>query len=204
MGLPQDKKIVMYTGHVYEWKGADVLLEAARLSSLRAPAKQSQSGEIASSTEAPRNDQDMLFIFVGGTDWDMQRFRPLAEGLANVLLLGQKPHDLIPKYLGAADILVLPNSGKSDISKYYTSPLKMFEYMAAGKPIVASDLPAIREVLNENNAVLVRPDDPQALAQGIKRILENPDLGTKLANQARLDVASYNWPARAQKIMMSL
>src|SRR5262249_13241169 len=70
-----------------------------------------------------------------------------------------------PRWLAAAAVLVLPNSRAEPISARYTSPLKLFEYMAAGRPIVASDLPSLREVLTGGrNAVLVPPDDPGALA----------------------------------------
>jgi glycosyltransferase involved in cell wall biosynthesis len=85
---------------------------------------------------------------------------------------------------------------------YYTSPLKLFEYMAAGVPVVASDLPALREVLRDGeNAVLVAPDDPGALAQGIRRVLEDKPLADRLAAQARRDAQAHTWTARAQAIL---
>jgi glycosyltransferase involved in cell wall biosynthesis len=77
----------------------------------------------------------------------------------------------------------------------------MFEYMAAGRAIVASDLPAIREVLqHEMNAVLVRPGDPQALSAGIQRLAADPDLAERLARQAFEDVARYAWERRAERL----
>jgi glycosyltransferase involved in cell wall biosynthesis len=88
------------------------------------------------------------------------------------------------------------------IASYFTSPLKLFEYMASGKPIVASDLPAIREVLSHNtNSILVPPDNPEALAGGVRYILENPAMGEKIARQAAVDVLSYTWDERTKKIM---
>ena len=84
-----------------------------------------------------------------------------AKGSENILVLGHKPHKTMPVFLKAADVLVLPNSAKEEISRSYTSPLKLFEYMASGRPIVASDLPSIREVLNENNSLLVSPDSSE-------------------------------------------
>ena len=119
-------------------------------------------------------------------------------------MVGHRPHGEIPYWLKAADVLVLPNSGKEDISKYWTSPLKMFEYMASGRPIVASDLPSIREVLNGENAILVEPDNPEKLAGGIKAILQNNQLSDRISIKAVLDVQEYSWTKRVQKIWQRL
>lgn len=116
-------------------------------------------------------------------------------------MVGHRPHQEIPYWLKAADVLVLPNSAKEKISRFYTSPLKLFEYMASGTPIVASDLPSIREVLNEKNAVLVKPDSPEFLTAGIMKVLENPYLSDKISKQAFQDVQNYTWEKRAEKIL---
>ncbi|MEK7581842.1 MAG: glycosyltransferase, partial [Patescibacteria group bacterium] len=160
IGLPLGKKIVMYAGHLFEWKGADTLLQVAKTYNLQP------------------TTYNLFFVFVGGTEYDAEKFRQKARDmdLKNVLILGHKPHKNIPFFLKAADVLVLPNSAKEEMSKSYTSPLKMFEYMASGRPIVASDLPSLREVLNENNAVFVKPDDPESLAEGIKKIFNKAGL----------------------------
>ncbi|MDO8496904.1 MAG: glycosyltransferase family 4 protein [bacterium] len=174
--LPLDKKIVMYSGHLFEWKGADILLEAA-------------------------HKLEVLFVFVGGTDYDVQKFRQKAEGLNNVLILGHRPYDQIPSLLKAADILVLPNSSKEEISKRYTSPLKLFEYMASQRPIIASDLPSIREVLDENTGYFFKPDDVSSLVGIINLVLNNePEAREK--NTAAFNMAkSFTWQKRAEKIL---
>jgi len=103
--------------------------------------------------------------------------------------------------LFAADALVLPNSAKAKISSHYTSPLKLFEYMASRRPIVASDLPSLREVLRDGeNAVLVKPDNPRALAEGIERALSDAELAARIGRQAREDVEQYTWEKRAVNI----
>src|SRR3989338_7168842 len=82
--------------------------------------------------------------FVGGTEKDRAKVKVKSEKLKNkdnVKIIEHRPHDEIPFWLRAADILVLPNTAIEDISKYYTSPMKLFEYMASGRPIVPSDLP---------------------------------------------------------------
>ena len=68
----------------------------------------------------------------------------------------------------AVDILVLPNSGKTEISRIRTSPMKMFEYMASKRPIIASNLSSLREILNKDNSILVSPDSPRDIFDGIK------------------------------------
>ncbi len=181
VGLPLDVKMVMYTGHLFEWKGTGTLLEAARLT----------SGE------------DILFVFVGGTKYDMEKFRQKAKELQlkNVLILGHKPHKDIPFFLKAADVLILPNSAKEEISRSYTSPLKLFEYMVSKRPIVASDLSSIREVLHESNSILIKPNSMEALARGILQLLDNPDMANQLVEKAFQDVQEYAWHKRAEKIL---
>lgn len=175
-GLPSGAKIALYAGHLYAWKGVDVLAEAAK----RLP--------------------EALVVFVGGTDHDIDRFRRQYGAVPNVAVAGRKPHEAVPYYLGAADVLVLPNSGKTEISAKYTSPLKLFEYMASGTPIAASDLPSIREILSERNAFLSNPDDPSALAERIRRIFDNPVEAGIIGERARLDAMRYTWQSRAEKI----
>ena len=112
----------------------------------------------------------------------------------NLTWVKNKPLKEIPKWLSQAKILILPNNNKDP----YTSPMKMFEYMASGRPIVASNIPAIREVLNENNAMLVRPD---CIDKGIQLLLNDEELGKRLAKQARIDVEQYTLDKRAEKII---
>jgi len=91
------------------------------------------------------------------------------------------------------------------MSTAYTSPLKLFEYMASGRPVVASDLPALREVLRpDDNAVLVEPGSADALAAGIRRIVGDAAFGRRLAANARRDVADYTWDKRAERLDAAL
>ena len=135
---------------------------------------------------------DINFVVVGGNYTGVKE---------NLHYLGYQLHSKIPFYLKSADILVLPNKKDERISRLYTSPMKLFEYMASGRPIVASSLPSIKEVLDHETSVLVKPDDPQALAEGIKIILQNNDLAEKISANAFQKVNNFTWQARVDKII---
>jgi glycosyltransferase involved in cell wall biosynthesis len=121
-----------------------------------------------------------------------------------VLFHGQVSPREVRVHLQEAAVAVLPLT-QDLISASFTSPLKLFEYMAAGVPIVASDLPSTREILTpEVNAVLVPPNNPQALAAGIQRVLEDRDLANRIAQKALEDVMQFSWKKRAEKIIIFL
>jgi glycosyltransferase involved in cell wall biosynthesis len=172
--------VIGYAGHLYPWKGLDVLLGALQ----RLP--------------------DAQGLIVGGLDGepDLARVRALAEQLApgRVVFTGQVDPPRVPALLRDADVLVLPNP-PNRTSAAYTSPLKLFEYMAAGRPIVASDLPSLREVLRpDDNAVLFEAGNPEALAAGIARVLGDAGLASRLAARAREDVIEWTWDRRAERL----
>jgi glycosyltransferase involved in cell wall biosynthesis len=173
--------IVGYAGHLYTWKGVDVLLEAiARLPHVRG-------------------------LIVGGhrAEPDLARTQSVADRLGiaeRVSFSGLVEPARVAELLTQADVLVLPNPA-SAISTRYTSPLKLFEYMAAGRPIVATDLPSIREILRDGvNALLVEPGDPIALASAIDRLLKDPELAARLARAALDEVPNYSWDRRAERL----
>ena len=176
--LPLDNKIIVYTGHLYGWKGAQYVAEAANM--------------------LPPNT---AVYFVGGTERDIKRFKKECASKKNVHIVGHRPHSEMPLWQRAADVLVLPNSAKEEISRLYTSPAKLFEYMASGRPIVASNIPSLSEVLNTKNAVLVAPDSANALAEGILALLSDKEMAELLALQAKRDVAQYTWNIRVQTIL---
>ena len=101
----------------------------------------------------------------------------------------------------AVDVLVLSNQEKSEISKNWTSPMKMFEYMASKRPIIASDLSSIREILNKYNATLVKSDDSEDLASNINVTLKNKDFSAKILTEAFGNVQKYSWLNRVKTIL---
>ncbi len=179
--IRHDPPVVGYAGHLYPWKGVDVLLNA--IASLR----------------------DVRALVVGGLEAepDLERTRARARTLGiqdRITFTGAVPPSQVPARLAEMDILVLPNTA-THISARYTSPLKLFEYMAAGRPVVASDLPALREVLRDgDNAVLVEPGDSERLAAAIVRLLDDRRLAMRLATTAWNDVQAYSWDQRAARL----
>ncbi|MCJ7700104.1 MAG: glycosyltransferase family 4 protein, partial [Anaerolineales bacterium] len=179
--VPDDHFLIGYVGHLYPWKGIDPLVQSMLYLSPK-----------------------YHLILVGGLPADIRRVQKQVAKMKipRTTLSGYLPPTEILPYLAAVDVLVLPTSGKEKMGHYYTSPLKLFEYMAVGRPIVASDLPSTREILqHQQNAYLVRADDPSSLAQGIRWVSEHPELAQSLAEQARLEVQAYSWENRAQKII---
>lgn len=175
LGLLTDTQIAMYIGRLDGWKGTDTLLQAAKL--------------------LPSN---VMVVIIGG---EPEQVSALSSQYPNVRFLGFHPYKKLADNMVAADVLILPNTGTDKVSTTFTSPLKLFAYMTSGVPIVASDLPSIREVLDEHSAILVPPDDVAALATGIQRALQ--EAGTR-ATAASERVKKYSWKCRAERIVVAL
>ncbi len=177
LGLADDVRLVVYVGHLYGWKGVEALTACA-----------------------PLLPVDTHLVLVGGTDRDLARFRRIHQH-PRLHLVGRVPHVDVAGYLRAADLLVLPNAASTRESRMETSPLKLFEYMASGRPIVASDLPAVREIVGEDAALLVAPDDTPALATGITALLDDPARARQLADTAFQRVQDHTWDRRAEALL---
>ena len=173
-----DGPLVVYAGRVKAGKGVDVLIEAAdRIKGINAQ------------------------VLVVGKVYEADY---VARAPTNVAFKGFVAPSDVPDYLAAADIVVMPST---DELKYapYTSPLKLFEYMATGNPVVASDLPVIREILRHGeNALLYPPRDAAALAEALEWLWSEPVVRRRLADQAWRDVQRYAWSARASRILERL
>lgn len=174
-----------YAGHLYPWKGVDVFVQAiARVPGLRG-------------------------LIVGGHPAEADRAR--VEALAREIdvcdrieITGLVAPPEVNAHLSRASILVLPNTATA-ISERFTSPLKLFEYLWLGRPIVASDLPSLREVLTDGEtALFVPPGDAEALAGGLRRLLQDPDLAARLGRAARALAPSYTWNRRAERLEEAL
>jgi len=180
LGLPVDKKIALYSGHLYGWKGASALVECARVL---------------------KQGPNLLIVCVGGTKEDVKRLEQTTTDLHNIQFLGHKQKEQVPKYLAAADVLVLPNTAATQESVQFTSPLKLFEYMASGTPIVASDLPSLKEVLSDTTAFFSKPGSGESLARAVTEVLSNTDEAQTRARASMALSLQYTWDAHAQKTL---
>lgn len=180
LNLPLRKKIVLYSGNLYDWKGVYTLANA----SIMLP-------------------DDVVIVFVGGSDDLLGKFKKYVseKNYKNIKIIGFKKHELVSQYLKSADVLVLPNSAKEEISKFETSPIKLFEYMASGVPIVSSDLPSLREILSEKNAFFVEADNAKSLASGIRIVTNNSGISDLMARNALEEVQKFTWQNRANNVL---
>lgn len=156
-----------------------------------------------------RSLSDIDFNIVGGADSDIEHWEKICKDLSNVHFYGHVPHSDVPGYIRAFDIMLLPNqrvvsthgSSSANIGDW-TSPLKAFEYMAAGKPIICSDLPVLREIFNSENAVLCCPDDVDSWASELVSLSEEIDRRLMLGNNAKaIFTSKFTWKRRAYKIV---
>lgn len=182
-----------------EWKKKRVLLYTGSLTTMRV------DKGIADILKALRilNDPDAVFLAVGGDERDIARYREEANKagvLERVRFLGRTSREELALWQRAADILLMPFPRKAHY-EYHMSPLKTFEYMASGVPIIASDLPSIREILHEDAAVFCKPDDPGDLARAIRATLDDQGAATRCARNARTAAREYGWAARAARLL---
>lgn len=192
LGLPQDRHIIGYIGRFKTMdmeKGIPELIQAmAFLPSL--------------------NEREPLLLCVGGPMDAVPAYLKVAKHFAvpehRLRFVDRVPNREVPLWIQACDVVTIPWQWTEHLA-YFASPLKLFEYMAAGVPIVASDLPSNREVLRHGeNAWLVEPGNPQSLADGILTLLSNPDKMKLLGEQARKDVQAFSWVNRAKKILQAI
>lgn len=179
-----NKKILMYTGNFRTKgvdKGIDEILKAMVL----------------------LEKTDLVFVAVGGSADEIDFYKQMAVDMkigGQTHFLPRQSQDKLALFQKAADVLLMPFPKKAHY-EYFMSPVKMFEYMVSGRPVIASNLPSITEVLNDKNALLVKAGDPADLAGGIKKILGDARFAKNLAAQALADVKKYSWQERVKKIL---
>ena len=178
--MPHTTPWLLYLGSLHPWKGVDTLV--------RAMAHVKQSAELH---------------IVGGNAARIKELRALADEfdvIRRVVFHGPVEPGRRFDYIHRADICLLPLTD-TGLGGRYTSPLKLFEYMAAGKAIVVSDLPSMHQVLTpEQDALLVPSGEPVAFARAIERLLADADLRRRLGTAARSKAGNFTWWQRAQSI----
>jgi len=184
LGLP-DALTIVCTGHLYAGRGVELFTQLA----------------------AAFQTQGIRFLWAGGKPTDIEKWRSQTTSLSNINFCGFIPNAQLPMYQAAADILLMPYSHEIGISSgtghsaQISSPMKMFEYLATGRAILASDLPVFHEVLNEHNAVFCPPENLPAWQSAITDLLANPAHRAQIAQKARSDSQKYSWTERARRII---
>ncbi|MGB0563501.1 MAG: glycosyltransferase [Spirulinaceae cyanobacterium] len=179
LGLPSDRPILAYAGQLYDYKGIPLMLDLA----------------------AALPDFELLLIGGAMEDIETVRSRCRERNLTNVRLVGHVSQQALPGYLYAADILLLPTSKQWELAST-TSPLKLFDYMAVRRPIVAADLPNVATVLRDGvNGRLAEADNVAAFRGAIADLLANPAEAQRFAQQAYADVQKRTWGDRARHIL---
>jgi glycosyltransferase involved in cell wall biosynthesis len=179
--LPSDQPLVAYIGHVSRMKGTESLIPVA--------------------TCLPQ----VRFLVVGGLPGsaDVAWFEDQVRGARanNVRLVSHISPAEVPTYLYAADVLIIPTASAPG-SRYHRTvlPMKTFQYLAAGRPIVAPRLPDQEILTDGHDGLLVPPDDPGAAAAAITRVVESPDLRAQLSRAALATSVRFTWRARAERI----
>ncbi len=186
LNLNPDRKVVMYVGHLYKGRGIDLIEQLAQT--------------------LPEID----FIIIGGSGNDLldRKTKSLQMGINNLIYYGFIPNSELHDYYEIADLLIMPYqnqvsvSGGGDTSKWM-SPMKTFEYMASGKPLISSDLPVLREVLDEDVAILVDANNLEQWKSSIQNALTNTALTNRIVENARQKAQQNTWECRAFKILSS-
>ncbi len=148
-------------------------------------------------------EPNITFVAVGGNEADLTYYRNLVMELNledKVILLEKQSQEALALWQQAASVLLMPFPRKAHY-EYFMTPLKMFEYMAARRPIIASNLPSIKEILTEDNAIFCEPGNASDLAAKINLALTNSELSERVGEQAWMDVQNYTWTKRAEKII---
>ncbi|MBK5943634.1 glycosyltransferase family 4 protein [Halorhodospira halophila] len=162
----------VYAGHLYDHKGIPQILEAA--------------------AQVPEVD----FHLVGGTAEDLEQVRArIAEhGLANCHLHGMQPSRDVPRWLWHADVLLLPPPEGE-------SPLKLAEYLASGRPVVAADQPGLRALVSEREVFWAQAGDGGALAEAVRQALAQPDAAAARATAGQALAQTWSYPQRARQML---
>lgn len=180
----EDKFVIAFTGTFAQWHGVEVLAESIKY--------------------IKSNIKNSIVLFIGDGI-----LRPKIEEIIkrdNVedfsIITGIVPFDEMPEYLAACDILVTPGVSNSD-TEFFNSPIKLFEYLAMGKAIIASSVGQQNDVIQDGiNGMLIPEKNPEAIADTVFRLFKERDLADRIALQARRDaVEKHNWQLNANKII---
>lgn len=179
--IPLNKKILTYTGSFLDWKGVDILAEAIN--------------------QCKRTD--IFFLLVGGEGKSFSAIKnSLSEKINSGLsmVLPKQQISIVRELLAISDIAFLPNRSMKE-SIRYTSPIKLFEYLASGLPVISSDLPSIRSIISEENGYFFQPDTPHSLVKTIEQALSDRENWSNISKRNLALVEENSWENRAKSII---
>lgn len=175
LNLPLSRKIALYVGRIYDWKGLEILSGLALKKSI-------------------------TFYVVGGTKEELENVT--GKNIpAEIVCAGPCEYKDIPTWLAAADLLVAVGTRKNPYSYYHTSPMKIFEYMAARRPILAAETPAIRQIVSDEEASFYSPDDPGDLSSMIETVIDDQKISETKVQKAHGKMQNFSWDNRARDII---
>lgn len=181
----EGKFVIGFTGTFAPWHGVEVLAESVKI--------------------ITKNLKEAIVFFVGDG-----MLRPKIEEIlkkdnveSKAIITGMQPFELMPKFIAACDVVVSPCVQTDDATEFFNSPIKLFEYLGMGKPIVASKVGQQSYVIqNEVNGIHCEQKSPDDLANAVIKLYKNPDLSKKISIQARKDaVEKYNWINNSKRII---
>ncbi len=176
LGLPPDVPTVLYTGRFYSWKGLEIIPRAAALT------------------------PEIRWQMVGDT---REKFVEVVQDSlpTNVHFAGSRPYSEMPLWNAAADAVLVLGTKRNEQSYRWTSPMKLFEHMAAGRPIIASATPAVKDAVSENKALLYEPDNAKDLADKVQQAVAGGESIDGLVNRATQAVQRLSWNERAKRVI---
>ncbi|MEK7502856.1 MAG: glycosyltransferase [Patescibacteria group bacterium] len=177
LDLPKREKIALYVGKFYNWKGLGILADTAQ------------------------KLQDVKFYLVGGSKEELKKVSGIENWAENLVCAGQRDFKEMPLWLASADVLLVLGTKANEYSYKHTSPMKLFEYMASERPIVASRTPAIEQIVSENDVIFYEPDNPESFADSIKHALEGAEGSRNKAQNAHEKVKKFSWEKRAESVL---
>ncbi len=182
LDIPTDIPVILYQGVICPERGLDKLLEAASI--LR--------------------NENIAIVIIGHDAWQgtLHRMRIEMNLKDNVFLLPAVPSETLPEITVSADagLILFENTC---LNHYYSLPNKLYEYMMAGLPVIASDFPEMARIINKHNCgILVDSSNAEAIADGIRILTRSPDEMRQMGIRGRkASLDKYNWPVEEKKLI---
>ncbi len=184
LGIPEEMFVCLYVGKFTTMgmpKGVDEGIEAVQA--------------------LQQEGRNLCFIGVGATQDELKVYGKRVT--TGVTLIGHRPQQDLKQFYAAADTVLMPFPWTEHYA-FFMSPLKLFEYLMSGLPIIATDLPSVREVIQESEAWLIQPGSVPELQAAIKTVMDEPQLAKEKARNSRALANQYTWQARAKRIVEKL